>query len=51
MVGWQLRPVLGDGGAFMAILAIQLTATAAAIACLKGRAAIRASLSREGTLH
>ena len=51
MVGWQLRPALGDGGAFMAILAIQLAATAAVIACLKGRAAIRASLSREGTLQ
>jgi hypothetical protein len=51
MVGWQLRPLLGDGGTFISVLAVQVAATAAVIAWLKSRAAIRASLSREGTLH
>ena len=51
LLGWQIRPLLGDGGAFISVLSVQVAATAAVIAALKSRAAIRASLSREGTLH
>lgn len=47
-VGWQLRTPFGDGGAFAAVLAIQLGATAAAIACLKSRANLLAVLARGG---
>ena len=50
-VGFSLRRRLGDGGAFAAVLAIQLAATAAAVAWLRTRASIRAVLSREGTPH
>jgi hypothetical protein len=51
LLGFQLRKQLGDGGAFVAVLALQLAVTAAAVACLRSRAAIRSSLSREGNLR
>src|SRR5262245_43644693 len=50
-VGFKLRSRVGDAGAVLSVLAIQLAATAAAIALLRSRAALRAALSREGPLH
>ena len=50
-VGFELRARLGDGGAVLAVLAIQLSATSAAIASMRGRWSIRAPDSKEGILH
>ena len=47
-IGFQLRPRLGDGGAFALVLGIQLAATAAAFAMARGRTALRSVLWREG---
>ena len=50
-VGFELRSGLGDGGAFLVVLAIQLAATSAAIAWLRGRSPIRTAHPREGIPH
>ena len=54
-VGFELRPRLGDVGAFLMVLAIQLAATSAAIAMMRARSQMRIAhssvRSREGISH